>query len=65
MAFREAMTKQDSPMKWPINVPTTQVIGHRCHGRSQSSGIGMAPNQSPIKAPLPPKLTQPSTPKWR
>lgn len=33
-----------------------------CHGFSQSSGIGMAPNHAPITAPCPGTLTASSTP---
>ncbi len=35
----------------PVTVPTQQVIGHFCHGLSQSKGIGQAPTQAPTRAP--------------
>ena len=39
------------PTKCPATAPTTHVVGHACHGLSQSSGIGTAPSQAPITVP--------------
>lgn len=35
------------PTQCPTKVPSTHVIGHTCHGLSQSRGIGTAPNHAP------------------
>ena len=47
------MVKRElSPAKaFPATAPTTQVMGQACHGLSQSSGMGNAPNQAPTTAP--------------
>ena len=40
------------PMTTPPTNPMLQVLGHTCQGRSQSKGMGKAPNQEPINAPI-------------
>ena len=49
------MVKKDpSPTKaFPMTAPMTHVMGQACHGLSQSSGMGNAPNQAPTIAPRP------------
>ena len=46
------VAKEPSPAKaLPATAPTAQVMGHACHGLSQSRGMGKAPNQAPTIAP--------------
>ena len=39
------------PTTYPVYAPVTIVTGHFCHSLSQSSGIGTAPSQAPMKHP--------------
>ena len=50
--------------KWPVGNKRradNRNTKHTCHGRSQSSGIGQAPNQDPRMAPCAGKQTKSST----
>src|SRR5271155_5692685 len=60
-------TARINPLACPIYAPTTIVIGHffnqkcklildkTCQSRSQSRGMGTAPNQAPKTVPSPPQ----------
>lgn len=65
----------NKPAACPIYAPTTIVIGHfyrvsldlrekgnvTCHSRSQSNGIGIAPNHAPINVPIAPQYVHLNT----
>ena len=40
------------PKAYPAYAPVTIVTGHFCHSRSQSSGMGIAPNHAPTTVPI-------------
>jgi len=50
--FKDLKSDTKLPIPAPIHNPMEQVIGQICHGLSQSSGIGNAPNHAPISAPI-------------
>ena len=46
------VANEPSPARaFPATAPTAQVMGHACHGLSQSRGMGKAPSQAPTIAP--------------
>ncbi|KAJ8430807.1 hypothetical protein Cgig2_006556 [Carnegiea gigantea] len=56
--------QQKTVGKWPAGNKRradNRNTKHTCHGRSQSSGIGQAPNQDPRMAPCAGKQTKSST----
>lgn len=57
LPYRSGVRQTNEPNALPRYAPTRTVMGNACQGRSQSRGIGMAPNHAPRQVPKAPPQT--------